>query len=1481
MKKMIKKAKADRSRRERVYASVRGRGFTPPIASNERGFTIVEILIAMFIGAIVAAALFTLYNTFFAQTRTQDLRLESQQNARAAMDIMERELVNIGLDVKDGEALSIALTSEIEFIYTDPEDDSDLIDYAVGSRLKVKYDLDGSGAILQRTQSVCSNPACTSYSSTTGVQEIISDVSSFTITYYNQEGTAFNPTTDTLRATVRFATLTLTTETSEITDSGAKETFTLRAHLRLRNLGIGDTTTDNDAPVAVASLKVRDPGACEELQVQFPANTTDGDLQGYKIYYGTSSGSNTYVVDIKSSTLSGTGASCSNSSNTITCTLIPTLPAFTISPSDGSGDVTYYFTIKAYDKSFNHSTATAEVYGNPDPSISSFAGSSNDSTINVIKPVVVASFASVDGSADGYVDLSWAASTDENVVGYRVYRSTGVFSTFPIDPSDSTITWVAGETGTSAGTSLGLELSRSDVTMTDTTSGLLGCSMYYYAIAPVNCDATLIADDAGDGDDEKYLEANYAVAYGDGSGGVTDSPSDGSTDTSPPDTTAPDAPVLGVGAGWRRVSTALTQPSSTDLSHTCIYVEEAASYPVVRTDTGIYPLVSNCYDVAPNGQLVPDSSGSWTTAEQAVSQTQTFWHDSMYVEDPGAPMLVDNATYSYSAVSFDICGNGSVVTDAQATTTLCGEDPDDGGSKPYAVSGLTVECCDTPVVLEWTAVSSTTSLPSSDTNPYDLAGYRVLRGTTTSAASAVVVSGSAPIWNNYYSDSSIVDGGPYYYWIATTDCPYERANPSDATIVSNVASDYIHSTRIGPVYPGSLLRDEKCAGSVPCTKDDHREVLTGVDVASDNTTSVSSTNRFYHDTVTIFLNNSAAGTMTVTNYTAAWENVSAKLVGLSIGGGRGTSTQISTTIPDSNTVTTSIGSYTRAIWDYSLANIEIDASDRYVPVTLTFADASGDPVDMRQDTIIMELHVINDSTPVPTGDGCYDYLTVSDALTGIAVPLGPTIFASTQNLPDNPTFPTAIPGASGLNTVPNGSDADLTLNNGSAVTITTTITPQTTHAVTGLKVPIDTSPAPRLRYISTANTVTTAPTTGYTTVSMTNTAGFEWTADIPDQPSKRVWYFIAALDEDGNFDRDPERGSGVYSYDQIPYVFEPCDFTPDAPTGLTATAGGTGPSAYTVALSWTGPTTYTDASTIDIITPLDTLKYRVYDGDGIQVNTDQTAITYTATGLGSGSQSYTVAAINSCGTPNVSAETAVASACTGSSGFADISIDPTTILAGESFTVTITDCLAATSGYELTLDTLNVDLIFAGFSITSLVPETNAYVAGIPETAIDSAKFVTTVTTSTNVVDAVDIHVLTVDTISVYYPYAVPDTVIVEVREADCTDIPGTPGSFSGVATGQNVDLTWTEPDNTNGTSMIDLAGYKIYERVCAKDRPNCTGGDVIVDWFLRDSPAAGATSVTLSADQGNFSQANYYFRIEAFDNCGTPNTGSTSTWVE
>ncbi|MBV5327055.1 MAG: prepilin-type N-terminal cleavage/methylation domain-containing protein [Chlorobium sp.] len=87
---------------------------------NERGFTLVELMIAVAVGGIVMAAVMT---SFLSQHRSylaQDEVVEMQQNARVAMDMLTRDIRSAGFDPNNlGAGITTATPNNLIFTRED------------------------------------------------------------------------------------------------------------------------------------------------------------------------------------------------------------------------------------------------------------------------------------------------------------------------------------------------------------------------------------------------------------------------------------------------------------------------------------------------------------------------------------------------------------------------------------------------------------------------------------------------------------------------------------------------------------------------------------------------------------------------------------------------------------------------------------------------------------------------------------------------------------------------------------------------------------------------------------------------------------------------------------------------------------------------------------------------------------------------------------------------------------------------------------------------------------------------------------------------------------------------------------------------------------------------------------------------------------------------------------------------------------------
>jgi type IV pilus assembly protein PilW len=100
------------------------------ISKSEKGFTLVEILVAVAISGVVMAGIYSAYYTQQRSYEVQEQLVAVQQNLRAAMYFMEREIRMAGLDpTRDaGAAIIAALSNDLQFtedVSDDITDDDD------------------------------------------------------------------------------------------------------------------------------------------------------------------------------------------------------------------------------------------------------------------------------------------------------------------------------------------------------------------------------------------------------------------------------------------------------------------------------------------------------------------------------------------------------------------------------------------------------------------------------------------------------------------------------------------------------------------------------------------------------------------------------------------------------------------------------------------------------------------------------------------------------------------------------------------------------------------------------------------------------------------------------------------------------------------------------------------------------------------------------------------------------------------------------------------------------------------------------------------------------------------------------------------------------------------------------------------------------------------------------------------------------------
>ncbi len=118
--------------------------------SNNRGFTLVELMIAMALGMIVLGAVYALFTAQSKYLATQEQLAELHQNARVALDIMVREISMAGYNQTTDPA-TIAAVSCCKGTTTASNAPCAGITHAAADTISFVADINGNGSTTAGT----------------------------------------------------------------------------------------------------------------------------------------------------------------------------------------------------------------------------------------------------------------------------------------------------------------------------------------------------------------------------------------------------------------------------------------------------------------------------------------------------------------------------------------------------------------------------------------------------------------------------------------------------------------------------------------------------------------------------------------------------------------------------------------------------------------------------------------------------------------------------------------------------------------------------------------------------------------------------------------------------------------------------------------------------------------------------------------------------------------------------------------------------------------------------------------------------------------------------------------------------------------------------------------------------------------------------------------------------------------------------------
>jgi prepilin-type N-terminal cleavage/methylation domain-containing protein len=141
----------------------------PPVLTV-MGFSLVELLVALCVMSIFSAAVFRLFVSVSRSYTTQNVTSGTQQNVRAALDFMARDIRLAGLDPLRTAGAGIVAASATSLRFTvDRNFDGDLNDVSED----ITYDVTGGN--LQLTDDI-------------GTETLTDNVNNISFTYFDQDG---------------------------------------------------------------------------------------------------------------------------------------------------------------------------------------------------------------------------------------------------------------------------------------------------------------------------------------------------------------------------------------------------------------------------------------------------------------------------------------------------------------------------------------------------------------------------------------------------------------------------------------------------------------------------------------------------------------------------------------------------------------------------------------------------------------------------------------------------------------------------------------------------------------------------------------------------------------------------------------------------------------------------------------------------------------------------------------------------------------------------------------------------------------------------------------------------------------------------------------------------------------------------------------------------------------------------------------------
>lgn len=187
---------------------------------DKKGFSLIEIMVAIAIMSILSIAMMKTYTGFTRVYTTQEVAAGVQQDLRASLNIMTQDIRMAGFDPTDSDNFGVEVATATNIRITSDTDMDGAVDDSGFERITYNFDA-GTNQLQQILYETTGSES---------TQPVVDNVTNVAFTYFDED----NNITATL-ADIRTVTISMTID--EPAGRGGTVSRTLSTRVRCRNLG--------------------------------------------------------------------------------------------------------------------------------------------------------------------------------------------------------------------------------------------------------------------------------------------------------------------------------------------------------------------------------------------------------------------------------------------------------------------------------------------------------------------------------------------------------------------------------------------------------------------------------------------------------------------------------------------------------------------------------------------------------------------------------------------------------------------------------------------------------------------------------------------------------------------------------------------------------------------------------------------------------------------------------------------------------------------------------------------------------------------------------------------------------------------------------------------------------------------------------------------------------------------------------------------